>query len=165
MSSSSPEDDEDCVVGVKFLGPQLSFCRPAESKPEGTSVKLENPCFHSSRLMFSKKDKVFRILGCEDHLIASCGLFSKREHFMVRWCKKTIEMTKSGVATMRRKALKLFRLDEEEEGNDMLQSARLNGIFWIRSARASTWWSHQLVRLSWLSSTRRRELLKKVSLE
>ncbi|CAN6994689.1 unnamed protein product [Brassica oleracea var. botrytis] len=84
MSSSSPEDDEDCVVGVKFLGPQLSFCRPAESKPEGTSVKLENPCFHSSRLMFSKKDKVFRILGCEDHLIASCGLFSKREHFMVR---------------------------------------------------------------------------------
>ncbi|CAN6850354.1 unnamed protein product [Brassica oleracea] len=84
MSSSSPEDDEDCVVAVKFLGPQLSFCRPAESKPEWTSVKLENPCFHSSRVMFSKKDKVFRILGCEDHLIASCGLFSKREHFVVR---------------------------------------------------------------------------------
>ncbi|XP_022569752.1 uncharacterized protein LOC106420907 [Brassica napus] len=57
MSSSSPEDDEDCVVAVKFLGPQLSFCRPAESKPEWTSVKLENPCFHSSRVMFSKKDK------------------------------------------------------------------------------------------------------------
>ncbi|ESQ43025.1 hypothetical protein EUTSA_v10016032mg, partial [Eutrema salsugineum] len=28
MSSSSPED-EDCVVAVKFLGPQLSFCRPS----------------------------------------------------------------------------------------------------------------------------------------
>uniref|UniRef100_M4E1T1 DUF295 domain-containing protein n=1 Tax=Brassica campestris TaxID=3711 RepID=M4E1T1_BRACM len=73
MSSSSPEDDGDCVVAVKFLGPQLSFCRPDESKPEWTSIKLENPCFHSSRVMFSKKDKVFRILGCEDHLIASCG--------------------------------------------------------------------------------------------
>ncbi|KAH0937673.1 hypothetical protein HID58_005134, partial [Brassica napus] len=66
------QDDEDCVVAVKFLGPQLSFCRPDESKPEWTSIKLENPCFHSSRVMFSKKDKVFRILGCEDHLIASC---------------------------------------------------------------------------------------------
>ncbi|CAH2069898.1 unnamed protein product [Thlaspi arvense] len=41
MSSSSPED-EDCVVAVKFLGPQLSFCRPA-NKPEWTNIRIENP--------------------------------------------------------------------------------------------------------------------------
>ncbi|KAJ4875702.1 hypothetical protein Rs2_40720 [Raphanus sativus] len=33
MSSSSPED-EDCVVAVKFLGPQLSICKPAQSNAE-----------------------------------------------------------------------------------------------------------------------------------
>ncbi|CAH2069896.1 unnamed protein product [Thlaspi arvense] len=41
MSSPSPED-EDCVVAVKFLGPQLSFCRPA-NKPEWTNIRIENP--------------------------------------------------------------------------------------------------------------------------
>lgn len=30
MSSSSPEE-EDCVVAVKFFGPQLSYCRPCQS--------------------------------------------------------------------------------------------------------------------------------------
>ncbi|KAJ0260210.1 hypothetical protein HA466_0064460 [Hirschfeldia incana] len=65
MSSSSPENDEDCVVAVKFLGPQLSFCRPAgkSNKPEWTDIKIENPCFSSSRVMFSKKDNMFRIPG------------------------------------------------------------------------------------------------------
>ena len=32
MSSSSPEDDEDCVVAVKFLGPQLSFLQTSWSE-------------------------------------------------------------------------------------------------------------------------------------
>ncbi|CAH2069965.1 unnamed protein product [Thlaspi arvense] len=61
MSSSSPED-EDCVVAVKFLGPQISFCRPA-NKPEWRNIRIENPCFYSSRVMFSKKHDTFRILG------------------------------------------------------------------------------------------------------
>ncbi|KAG2310636.1 hypothetical protein Bca4012_025136 [Brassica carinata] len=74
MSSSSPEDDEDCVVAVKFLGPQLSFCRPAQSKPEWTNIKIENSCFYSSRVMFSKKDNVFRIPGSGGHLIGSWDL-------------------------------------------------------------------------------------------
>ncbi|KAJ4911322.1 hypothetical protein Rs2_05943 [Raphanus sativus] len=73
MSSSHPEDDEDCVVAVKFLGPQLSFCKPAgkSSKPEWTNVKIENPSFYSSRVMFSKKDNMFRMPGSGGNLIGS----------------------------------------------------------------------------------------------
>ncbi|CAH8332846.1 unnamed protein product [Eruca vesicaria subsp. sativa] len=84
MSSSSPEDDKDYIVAVKFLGPQLSFCRPARksSKPEWTNIKIENPCFHSSCVMYSKKDNVFGVLGSGGHVIASLDFFSKREHFV-----------------------------------------------------------------------------------
>ncbi|XP_010443019.1 PREDICTED: uncharacterized protein LOC104725963 [Camelina sativa] len=71
MSSSSPDDDEDCVVAVKFLGPQLSFCRPARSHPEWTNIRIRNPCFFSSRVMFSKKDNMFRIPGSGGHLMGS----------------------------------------------------------------------------------------------
>ncbi|KAJ4911324.1 hypothetical protein Rs2_05945 [Raphanus sativus] len=73
MSSSSPENDEDCVVAVKFLGPQLSFCKPAgkSSKPEWTDIKIEHPCFNSSRVMFSKKYNMFLIPGSGGHLIAA----------------------------------------------------------------------------------------------
>ncbi|ESQ43009.1 hypothetical protein EUTSA_v10015966mg [Eutrema salsugineum] len=62
----------DCVVAVKFLGPQLSFCRPAQSnKPEWTNVRIENPCFYSSPVMFSNKDDMFRIPGSRGHFIRS----------------------------------------------------------------------------------------------
>ncbi|XP_020877991.1 uncharacterized protein LOC9302116 [Arabidopsis lyrata subsp. lyrata] len=70
MSCSSPED-EDCVVAVKFLGPQLSFCRPARSHSDWTNIRIENPCFFSSRVMFSKKDDMFRIPGSGGHIIGS----------------------------------------------------------------------------------------------
>ncbi|CAL9243557.1 unnamed protein product [Arabidopsis halleri] len=70
MSLPSPED-EDCVVAVKFLGPQLSFCRPAQSNSEWTNIKIANPSFFSSRVMYSKKDDMFRIPGSGGHLIGS----------------------------------------------------------------------------------------------
>ncbi|KAJ0267122.1 Uncharacterized protein HA466_0009970 [Hirschfeldia incana] len=73
MSTSSPED-EDCVVAVKFLGPQLSFCRPAQSQPEWTNIKIEDPCFFSSRVMFSKIYDRFRIPGSGGNLIGSWDL-------------------------------------------------------------------------------------------
>jgi hypothetical protein len=73
MSSSSPEH-EDCVVAVKFLGPQLSLCRPAQRNSEWTNIRIENPCFYSSPVMFSKKDGTFRILGSGGHLIGSWDL-------------------------------------------------------------------------------------------
>ncbi|KAL9283443.1 hypothetical protein AtEden1_Chr5g0141091 [Arabidopsis thaliana] len=70
MSSSCPED-EDCVVAVKFLGPQLSFCRPAQSNSEWTNIKIASPSFFSSDVMYSKKDDMFRIPGSGGHLIGS----------------------------------------------------------------------------------------------
>ncbi|AED96497.1 unnamed protein product [Arabidopsis thaliana] len=73
MSCSSPED-EDCVVAVKFLGPQLSFCRPARSHSDWTNIRIENPCFFSSRVMFSKKYDMFRIPGSGGHIIGSWDL-------------------------------------------------------------------------------------------
>ncbi|KFK42209.1 hypothetical protein AALP_AA2G225500 [Arabis alpina] len=73
MSSSSPED-EDCVVAVKFLGPQLSFCRPGQSNPEWTNIRIKNQCFHSSRVMFSEKDKMFCLPGSGGYLIGSWDL-------------------------------------------------------------------------------------------
>ncbi|KAG7538632.1 hypothetical protein ISN44_As13g023760 [Arabidopsis suecica] len=78
MSSSSPED-EDCVVAVKFLGPQLSFFRPAQSNSEWINIRVKNPCFFSSPVMYSKKDDMFRIPGSGGHLIASWDLHKHGE--------------------------------------------------------------------------------------
>ncbi|XP_013620897.1 PREDICTED: uncharacterized protein LOC106327315 isoform X2 [Brassica oleracea var. oleracea] len=133
VSSSSPEDDEDCVVAIKFLGPQLSFCKPAgkSGKPEWTNIKIENPCFYSSRVMFSKKDNMFRIPGSGGHLIGSWDpykpsnnpTFQRSEHlvesrptgetFLVKQYKKTIKITKAGIARMRTKTLMVYKLDDE----------------------------------------------------
>ncbi|KAG7533996.1 hypothetical protein ISN45_Aa08g015800 [Arabidopsis thaliana x Arabidopsis arenosa] len=77
MSSSSPED-EDCLVAVKFLGPQLSLCRPAHSNSEWINIRIENPCFHSSPVMFSKKDGMFHIPGSGGHLIGSWDLYKHK---------------------------------------------------------------------------------------
>jgi len=74
VMSSSPEE-EDCVVAVKILGPQLSFFRPAQSNFEGwTNVRIANPCFYSSQVIFSKRDGMFRISGSGGHIIGSWDL-------------------------------------------------------------------------------------------
>ncbi|KAG7578639.1 hypothetical protein ISN45_Aa03g028120 [Arabidopsis thaliana x Arabidopsis arenosa] len=77
--ASSPLDDEDCVVAVKFLGPQLSFFRPAQSKFGWTNVRIENPCFYSSEVMFSKKDGMFRIPGSGGHIIGSWDIHTHKQ--------------------------------------------------------------------------------------
>ncbi|CAN6820279.1 unnamed protein product [Brassica oleracea] len=79
LSSLSPEE-EDCVVAVKFMGPQLSYCRPsAQGKSKWFNIRIANPCFFSSRVMFSKKHNMFRIPGAGGQLIASWDL-CKDEH-------------------------------------------------------------------------------------
>ncbi|KFK27076.1 hypothetical protein AALP_AA8G330900 [Arabis alpina] len=96
MSTSSPED-EDCVVAVKFLGPQLSFCRPAQSNSEWTNIRIEPPCFHSSRVMFSQKEKRFRMPGSGGHIIASfhlCGEMTKPRIRKLQ-CTHLPELTKA----------------------------------------------------------------------
>ena len=52
--SSSPED-EDCILAVKFVGPQLSLCRPAEKNNHWVNIRIEDPGFFSSRVMYSNK--------------------------------------------------------------------------------------------------------------
>ncbi|KAJ4875427.1 hypothetical protein Rs2_40445 [Raphanus sativus] len=70
MSSSSPEE-EDCVIAVKFLEPQLSFFRP---NSEWIDIKIQYPSFFSSHVMHSKKDDMFLIPGSRGHVIASWDL-------------------------------------------------------------------------------------------
>ncbi|KAF3523350.1 hypothetical protein F2Q69_00049893 [Brassica cretica] len=67
--SSSPED-EDCILAVKFVGPQLSLCRPllslcrpAENNNQWVNIRIEDPGFFSSRVMYSNKEKMFSMLG------------------------------------------------------------------------------------------------------
>ncbi|KAJ4880150.1 Uncharacterized protein Rs2_37204 [Raphanus sativus] len=47
MSSPSPED-EDCILAVKFLGPQLSLCRPAQKDCKWSDIGITDPSFFSS---------------------------------------------------------------------------------------------------------------------
>ncbi|CAA7060807.1 unnamed protein product [Microthlaspi erraticum] len=73
MSCSSPEED-DCVVAIKFLGPQLSFCRPAQRNSQWINIEIRNSSFYSSPVMFSKKDEMFRMPSSGGHLIGSWDL-------------------------------------------------------------------------------------------
>uniref|UniRef100_M4CFK8 KIB1-4 beta-propeller domain-containing protein n=1 Tax=Brassica campestris TaxID=3711 RepID=M4CFK8_BRACM len=80
MSSSSPEE-EDCVVAIKCFGPQLSLCRPAaQGNSEWINIRIANPCFFSSRVMFSKRDGMFHIPGSGGHLIGSWDLEEHKDH-------------------------------------------------------------------------------------
>ncbi|KAJ4904333.1 hypothetical protein Rs2_18284 [Raphanus sativus] len=92
MSTSSPED-KDCVVAVKFLGPQLSLCRPSQFK--WTNIMIKNPCFFSSRVMFSEKDGMFRMPGSGGHLIGSWDRFGKQHKFQRLQFKNLPELTKA----------------------------------------------------------------------
>ncbi|XP_010482860.1 PREDICTED: uncharacterized protein LOC104761472 [Camelina sativa] len=83
MSTPSPED-EDCIVAVKFFGPQLSFCKPSQSKPKWHNISFDNRCFYSSRIIFSKKDNMFRMLGSGGHLIASWDLSEHKRKPMLQ---------------------------------------------------------------------------------
>ncbi|CAH2070151.1 unnamed protein product [Thlaspi arvense] len=115
MSSPFPEE-EDCVVAVNFLGPQLSFCRSAAgSNSEWINIRIENPCFFSSRVMFSEKDELFRIPGSGGHLVGSWDLSCKHKH--PEWYKKTVSKTIIiDYRRMETEALMVLKL-EEEEGN------------------------------------------------
>lgn len=62
--SSSPED-EDCILAVKFLGPQLSICRPARGGYTETwvNIRIDDPCFFSSQVSYSERYKMFSMLA------------------------------------------------------------------------------------------------------
>ena len=74
MSSSSPDDDEDCIVAVKFLGPQLSLCRPAQRDCKWSNIRITDPSFFSSHVMYSKRDETFSMPASRGHYIGSWDL-------------------------------------------------------------------------------------------
>ncbi|ESQ46894.1 hypothetical protein EUTSA_v10028315mg [Eutrema salsugineum] len=77
MSSSSPEED-DCVVAVKFLGPQLSLCRPAQDT-KWTNIRITDPSFFTSQVMFSQRDQVFSLPASGGGHIGSWDLQKHRD--------------------------------------------------------------------------------------
>uniref|UniRef100_M4E1S7 KIB1-4 beta-propeller domain-containing protein n=1 Tax=Brassica campestris TaxID=3711 RepID=M4E1S7_BRACM len=85
MSSSSPED-EDCVVSLKFFGPQLSFCRPGETRHVSHSRVWWIP---------------YWIVGCPH---------STGETFLVKLYRRPWA---SGSEKMQTKALMVFKIDDE----------------------------------------------------
>ncbi|WZZ75830.1 hypothetical protein YC2023_087205 [Brassica napus] len=74
MSSSSPDDDEDCIVAVKFLGPQLSLCKPAQRDCKWSNIRITDPSFFSSHVMYSKRDEMFSMPASRGHYIGSWDL-------------------------------------------------------------------------------------------
>ncbi|KAJ4887224.1 Uncharacterized protein Rs2_26972 [Raphanus sativus] len=74
MSSSSPDEDEDCIVAVKFLGPQLSLCRPAHRDCKWSNIRITDPSFFSSHVMYSKRDGMFSMPASGGNYTASCDL-------------------------------------------------------------------------------------------
>ncbi|XP_010446868.1 PREDICTED: uncharacterized protein LOC104729603 isoform X1 [Camelina sativa] len=73
MSTSSPED-EDCIVAIKFMGPQLSLCRPAERNCKWTNIRITDPSFFSSHVMYSKRDDMFSMPASRGHYTGSWDL-------------------------------------------------------------------------------------------
>ncbi|CAN7053863.1 unnamed protein product, partial [Brassica oleracea var. botrytis] len=80
MSSSSLED-EDCIVAVKFLGPQLSLCRPAQRDCTWSNIRISvnferliYPSFSSSHVMYSKRDEMFSMPSSRGHYTRSWDL-------------------------------------------------------------------------------------------
>ncbi|CAL9228699.1 unnamed protein product, partial [Arabidopsis halleri] len=73
MSSSSPED-EDCIVAIKFMGPQLSLCRPAQKNCKWTNIRIIDPSFFSSHVMYSKRDEMFSMPASRGHYTGSWDL-------------------------------------------------------------------------------------------
>uniref|UniRef100_M4DQX3 KIB1-4 beta-propeller domain-containing protein n=1 Tax=Brassica campestris TaxID=3711 RepID=M4DQX3_BRACM len=74
MSSSSSPDDEDCIVAGKFLGPQLSLCRPAQRDCKWSNIRISDPSFFSSHVMYSKRDEMFSMPASRGHYIGSWDL-------------------------------------------------------------------------------------------
>ncbi|CAA7059513.1 unnamed protein product [Microthlaspi erraticum] len=74
MFSCPDEEEEDCVVGIKSLGDQLSFCRPHRDL-RWTNISTPSDYFPTSNLMYYKKDKKFYLTGPGGH-----HLFNREFH-------------------------------------------------------------------------------------
>ncbi|XP_020867900.1 uncharacterized protein LOC110224833 [Arabidopsis lyrata subsp. lyrata] len=96
MTSSCPEDD-DCVVAVKFLGPQLSLFRPARKNSEWTNIRITDPVFFNSRVMYSTRDEMFSMPASGGAYIGSWNLGEDIHNHKLKhlWFPKFPEMVQS----------------------------------------------------------------------
>ncbi|CAN8245775.1 unnamed protein product [Cochlearia groenlandica] len=80
MSSSSPHDDDEecCVVAIKFLGRQLSMCRPGLDL-EWTNFSTPFLSSENSNLMYSKRDHRFNMLAPGGKYLCSWDLSFKND--------------------------------------------------------------------------------------
>ncbi|XP_013674435.1 uncharacterized protein LOC106378933 [Brassica napus] len=58
----------------KFLGLQLSLCRPAQRNCKWSNIRISDPSFFSSHLMYSKRDGLFSMPAAGGNYTASCDL-------------------------------------------------------------------------------------------
>ncbi|KAG7598712.1 hypothetical protein ISN44_As06g029440 [Arabidopsis suecica] len=81
MSCSPPDQDdnqEDWVVGIKFLGRQLSLCRPRRDL-RWTNILTPFESWEISKLMYSKKDQRFYLLAPGGNYLCSWDLNFKED--------------------------------------------------------------------------------------
>ncbi|KAJ0245008.1 Uncharacterized protein HA466_0185120 [Hirschfeldia incana] len=83
MSSSSPchqdnEEEGDCVVAIKFLGNQLSMCRPGRDIA-WTNKLIPFVGFENSNLMYSKRDQRFTLPAPGSNYLCSWDLRFENE--------------------------------------------------------------------------------------
>uniref|UniRef100_A0A0D3DM71 KIB1-4 beta-propeller domain-containing protein n=1 Tax=Brassica oleracea var. oleracea TaxID=109376 RepID=A0A0D3DM71_BRAOL len=98
MSSSSPEE-EDCVVAIKFFGPQLSLCRPA----------AQNVAVPQLAELTMSKLEILHSCSTSEHLVESQ---TTGETFLIKWFRKTTR-SMLDMPKMKTEALMVFKLDEE----------------------------------------------------
>ncbi|XP_010426023.1 PREDICTED: uncharacterized protein LOC104711048 [Camelina sativa] len=77
MSTYPDQEDEECVIAVKFMGFQLSLCVPGRDS-EWTNIVTPFEYFHNnSSLTYSKRDKSFYMLAPGSRFLASWHIHSK----------------------------------------------------------------------------------------
>ncbi|CAH8253837.1 unnamed protein product [Arabidopsis lyrata] len=77
--SSSPCDHEDWVVALKFLGRQLSLCRPNRDL-RWTNILTPFTFLENSNLMYSKRDHKFYLPAPGSNHLCSLDLQFKKDH-------------------------------------------------------------------------------------
>ncbi|EOA18031.1 hypothetical protein CARUB_v10006474mg [Capsella rubella] len=79
------------------MGPQLSFCRPAQRNCKWTNIRITDPSFFSSHVMYSKRDEMFSMPASRSHYTGSWDLGRHRHKPKLQMLQlpEYPEMTKS----------------------------------------------------------------------
>ncbi|XP_010491650.1 PREDICTED: uncharacterized protein LOC104769197 [Camelina sativa] len=134
ISSSYTPMKDDYVVAVKFLGPQLSFCRPSRDNTHWTSIRIQDPSFFTSHVMFSERDQMFSLLSSGGDHMASWDFFKHRDipkfrklHFQ----NLPSSLGKTNNIELRDSCYRTEHLVESSAGESFL-------VIWYRSATYGT---------------------------